>query len=287
MKRLLLCLPFLLLLHPEADGAVVVKTVFLNKGGFVAVDTTTFPAYAFNSTATYDAHNATIALLPGDTLAITVVNTDSVPHGFAVKGMPGADFLIPALATVSDSFAFPTSGVFIFHDHQGYPDYTYLGAAGIIHVQSSAPEACYFWNLHEYQRSWNDSLSVGQAVSWGNFAPDYFTVNGLSYPRIDVDSTAKVRGLVGDTIHICIANTGRSVHSVHFHGYHLRVVHSSKNPVEVGWSRDTQPIWPMETLLMELVPDKPGIFPVHDHNLMAQTGNRYYNHGIMLYMQIQ
>jgi FtsP/CotA-like multicopper oxidase with cupredoxin domain len=287
MKKTLLLAPFLLLLSFAVHAAYIPKTLYINKGGFVAVDTTTFPAYAFNATATYDARNETVTLQSGDQLVVTVVNTDTVQHGFSVKGMSGASFFIPASGTVTDTISFPSAGVFIFHDHQGYPNYSYLGAAGMISVEADAPDARYFWNLHEFERSWNDSLDSGQAVSWVNFNPDYFTVNGLSYPRIDVDSTAKVRGAVGDTIHICIANTGRSVHSVHFHGYHLRVVHSSKHPVEVDWSRDTQPIWPMETLLLELVPDKPGIFPVHDHNLMAQTGNRYYNHGIMLYMQIQ
>jgi FtsP/CotA-like multicopper oxidase with cupredoxin domain len=287
MKKTLLLAPLLLLLPFAVNGANISKTLYLNKGGFVAVDTTTFPAYAFNATSTYNSQNETITLQAGDMLVLTVVNTDTVQHGFSVRGMAGANFFISALATVTDTIGFPSAGVFIFHDHQNYPDYTYLGAAGMINVEANAPDARYFWNLHEFERSWNDSLDSGQTVNWANFNPDYFTVNGLSYPRIDVDSTAKVRGTVGDTIHICIANTGRSVHSVHFHGYHLRVVHSSKNPVEVNWSRDTQPIWPMETLLLELVPDKPGIFPVHDHNLMAQTGNRYYNHGIMLYMQIQ
>jgi hypothetical protein len=42
----------------------------------------------------------------------------------------------------------------------------------------------------------------------------------------------------------------------------------------------------MESLVLELVPDKPGMFPVHDHNLMAVTGNRVYNNGMMIMMTI-
>jgi FtsP/CotA-like multicopper oxidase with cupredoxin domain len=285
--RLILVYCLLLLFPFAVMGATVAKTLYLNKGGFVAVDTTTFPAYAFNATATYDAHNETILLQAGDMLVVTVVNTDTVQHGFGVKGIPGTRFFIAGSGTVTDTIVFPSAGVYIFHDHQDAPIYTYLGAAGMICVEAGTPDSRHYWNIHEFERSWNMALDSGQTVNWADYSPDYFTVNGLSYPRIDTDSTAKVRGGVGDTIYIYVANTGRSVHSVHFHGYHLRVAYSSKDQLEVGWSRDTHPIWPMETLLFELVPDKPGIFPVHDHNLMAQTGNRYYNHGIMLYMDIQ
>ena len=191
------------------------------------------------------------------------------------------------MGVIVDTIDFPNPGVFIFHDNENYPRFTYLGAAGIISVESSVPDARFFWNLHEFNRLWNLNPDSAQTMNWLNFNPDYFTVNGASYPFIDADSSAKIRGAVGDTIYIYCANTGRSVHSIHFHGYHCRILHSSKNNQQVNWVKDSQAVWPMETVLFELVPDKPGLFPVHDHNLMALTANLYYSNGIMIMMHIQ
>ena len=120
-----------------------------------------------------------------------------------------------------------------------------------------------------------------------NYYPDYFTVNGKSNPDINNDADARVIGGVGDTIRIYIANTGQSIHSMHFHGYHLRILYSSENVTHVDRSKDTFPIKSMETLVLELVPDKVGEYPVHDHNLVAVTGGGIYPNGMFLTMLIQ
>lgn len=268
-------------------ATTVTKTLYLNRGDFVAVDTTTFPAVAFNETATYDITNARIELQVGDTLELTVINTDSLQHDFSIKGSSFAGLALPANGTANATIPFPDAGIFIYFDNTSFPKYVYLGAASMITVVDQQPDQQYFWDFHEFERDRNFAFDTMQFLQWGNYEPDYYTVNGKSYPNIDADSTAKIRGVVGDTIHIYLANTGQSVHSVHFHGYHLRILYSSKAPEEVNWQRDTAPLWPMETLLLELVPDKPGIFPVHDHNLMAVTGNRYYRNGALLFMEIQ
>ena len=36
----------------------------------------------------------------------------------------------------------------------------------------------------------------------------------------------------------------------------------------------------METLILQIVPDKEGEYPIHDHNLVAVTGNNIYPNGI-------
>ena len=77
-----------------------------------------------------------------------------------------------------------------------------------------------------------------------------------------------------------MANTGQSIHSMHFHGYHATILYSSKNQTHVGRSKDTFPIHSMQTLVLQIVPDKPGTYPVHDHNLVAVTGNNVYPNGM-------
>jgi FtsP/CotA-like multicopper oxidase with cupredoxin domain len=112
-------------------------------------------------------------------------------------------------------------------------------------------------------------------------------VNGRSYPNVESDSTSKIMGMVGDTIQIQVANTGQAVHSIHFHGYHFRVLYSSKSAVHHDWIKDTMPMHPMHTMILELVPDKPGMYPVHDHNLISVTGGGIYPYGLMLMIDIQ
>jgi hypothetical protein len=43
----------------------------------------------------------------------------------------------------------------------------------------------------------------------------------------------------------------------------------------------------MQALLLEMVPDKPGRYAVHDHNLVAVSGGGIHPNGMFLIMEIQ
>ena len=77
-----------------------------------------------------------------------------------------------------------------------------------------------------------------------------------------------------------ITNTGLSIHSLHFHRYHASIKYSSKNATHVNREKDTFPIYPLETIVLQIVPDKEGEFPIHDHNLVAVMGNNIYPNGM-------
>ena len=166
------------------------------------------------------------------------------------------------------------------------PRFTYLGLAGMITV-ASGNHARFKWNVKELRKEWTLEADTNPSMSWTNYYPDYFTVNGWSAPLINDDTTARVEGGVGDTILIYLGNTGRSVHSMHFHGYHAEILYSSKFPNHVGRSKDTFPMLPMETMVLRLVPDKTGEFPVHDHNLVAVSAGNYYPNGMFMTLLIQ
>ena len=117
-------------------------------------------------------------------------------------------------------------------------------------------------------------------VDWTTYSPNHFTINGNSNPQINNDPLARIVGNVGDTLILNLANTGQSIHSMHFHGYHATVLFSSKSVLDVNREKDTFPIYPGETLVLRIVPDKEGEYPVHDHNLVAITANNYYPNGM-------
>ena len=262
------------------------QTLYINSGYYLAVDSSQFPYSSFNEDTNFQAENQRIIIAPNDSLFLMVINTDSITHGFNIKNYAGINKTIPAGDTAYISCSFASNGIHIYYDSYNYPSNRYMGLGGMIVVENSSASR-FFWNIKEHQKLWNDSISTGATVPWQNYHPDYFTINGKSNPHINSDSTARVIGKLGDTIRIYIANTGQSVHSLHFHGYHSNIIYSSKHPTHVGRLKDTFSVYSMESLILELIPDQKGEFPVHDHNLVAVSGGHIYPNGMFLTILIQ
>ena len=269
-------------------ATLVEQTVYINRGFMEAVDGSQMPYYAFNSSETFDQANVRIALTAGDSLSLTIVNTDELAHAVDVINVGGINGNVAALETVTVTVHFPQAGAYIFYDPTDDQRFRQMGLAGMLIVYEVGSTATpFFWNLKEHQVNYNEALDDGLTVDWSAYKPDYFTINGNSNPDINQDSAARVVGGVGDTIHIYITNTGQSVHSIHFHGYHCTIVQSSRHPEHVGRSKDTVPVYSMEVIVLELVPDQPGEYPVHDHNLVAVSGGNIYPNGMFLTMLVE
>jgi len=284
MKRLILFLS--VATGTSGFSAVVYDTVYINKGTFETVDTNYFACYAFNDSATFNQDNSRIFLDPGDSLYLTIINTDVLDHGFDITETIGYSTLIPTGDTVTLACKFDLVTVHICYDDSSYPTFRYMGLGAMIIVDDFTGSG-FCWNLKDHQAAWNDSLDSGFTVDWLDYYPDYFTINGLSNPFTLEDTVARVTGNVGETIRIYMANTGQGIHSIHFHGYHLEIIYSSKFPLHIGRSKDTFPIYSMETMILELIPDKIGEYPVHDHNALAVTGGKVYPYGMFLTMLIE
>ncbi|MFQ5447103.1 MAG: multicopper oxidase domain-containing protein [Saprospiraceae bacterium] len=269
----------------SAPPSGIAKTLYINKGQMTTVDGQQFPALAFNDSPAFDATNYIIHLEPGDLLNLTVVNNDSQPHNFQIKNLAVPATPIAPGDSVTYDLAFPEKGFFNYYDDLTPSNY-YMGLAGMVVVDDFAGKH-FFWNLREHESAKNIAIGNGQAVDFTEFEPDYFTINGHSHPDLANDPLAIVQGNVGDTIRVYICNSGLMSHSIHFHGYHLKIIDSSKYHGHQGRVKDTFPIDSRETLILEFVPDKPGMYPVHDHNLVAVTGGAEYPNGMLLIMNIQ
>lgn len=264
--------------------AVVRQSLYINRGLFETVIQTKFPYISFNSDRTFTAVNTVINIKTTDQLILTIVNTDTVVHGFEITQYGHKATIAPA-DSLTDTLQFNTEGVFIYYDSYQYPQYRYLGEAGMICVDNSISTKKYYWNLKEHQVDYNLQLSTNKTVNWMNYSPDFFTINSYSFPYTMDDTSAVVHVNVGDTVRIFVANTGQSAHSLHFHGFHCKTL-SATNPEQIGWEKDTFPIKSMETIVLELVPDKPGHYSVHDHNLTAVTGGGFHPKGMLVLMAI-
>ncbi len=266
-----------------ARAAVIHQSLYINRGLFETVIQTQFPYVAFNSDRSFSMVNTVISLKTTDQLILTIVNNDSVVHGFGITNYATTPALIAPADSIIDTLQFTAEGVFIYYDTYQYPKFRYLGEAGMICVNNATADKKYYWNLKEHQSTYNEQLIANKAVSWSAYMPDFYTINGLSFPYTLDDTASQVYAMVGDTIHIFIANTGQSAHSIHFHGFHCKIL-SSTHSEQIGWVKDTFPIKSMETMVLELVPDKPGHYSVHDHNLTAITGGGFHPKGMLSIM---
>tara|TARA_B100000809_G_scaffold243770_1_gene269091 strand:+ start:1919 stop:2791 length:873 start_codon:yes stop_codon:yes gene_type:complete len=281
-----LCIALFLLSINQVHASSVNSSLYIIGDSLQTVNAGKMPYFTFNKTNSFSQKNAIIELNVGDSLNLWIHNTDSIDHIFDIKGVVGINRIVPSGDSVNIIHQFNTAGLYIYYDSLNFPVYSYLGLAGSIVVKDNN-HSSFFWNTKEHQSSWNESLATGGSVLWNDYQPDFFTINGLSHPDIITDPQINIVGNVGDTILVYIANTGRGMRSIHFHGYHAEIKYSSKYPSHIGRSKDTFPIHSMETVVLQIVPDKPGEYPVHEHNLIAVTGNSFYPNGMFSITNIQ
>ena len=288
MKRLTMFSVVALLLcsnMPRTEAHRIQLRLFINRGLFTTVDSAQFPYLSFNTTKVFNPRNEVIRLRTTDTLVLTVVNNDTATHGFAIQEQSLSGQVLPQDSLVS-TLSFSREGVYIYFDNLQYPVNRYMGLAGMICVNNHVDGRGFFWNIKEHQKAFNQAIPQGSQVNWQTYYPDYFTINGKSHPDLQNDSSARVLANVGDTVYIYIANTGQAKHAIHFHGFHSRVLFSSAGYIQAGTVKETYPLSSMQCVLLEMVPDKTGLYSVHDHNLVAVSGGGKHPNGMFIIMKI-
>lgn len=279
MNRFFLVVFLGLFFSINSFSTTISKSLYIISDSLLTVDGNIAPYITFNDNPVYSQRNPIINLMQGDTLELWIYNTDSNPHNFVIKGISSI-INIPANDSAYLETPFITAGSYIYCDLFNYPKNSYLGLAGMIVVKDHSFSS-FYWNIKEHNLDWNTQLFNGNSVNWNQYSPKYFTVNSVSSPHIETDSMAKITGHIGDTIYLYITNTGLSIHSIHFHGYHAKIKYSSKSSTHINREKDTFPIYPMETIVLCIIPDKSGEYPIHDHNLVAVTSNNMYPNGMI------
>lgn len=258
----------------------------IHSGTLVLSGGNTIPYKTFSTSSQFQNNSSIFVWNQFDTVFLTIVNSDVDVHGFHFDAHLQISS-IQAGDSVTQSVVLHSSGVFRYFDPINTPYNAYLGLAGIIHVKAPADTLPYFyWDIREHDATWNTQIVTGFQPPLNTYSPKEFMINGRFNPSINSDSIARVTGITGEELRIVIVNNGLSIHSMHFHGYHLEILEDSKNPTSVGRSKDTFPIYPSESLVLSCIPDKPGEYPVHDHNLVAVTGNSVYANGMFLTLLI-
>jgi hypothetical protein len=282
MKLLVIAL---MLCSNSSWAATVSESLYILRDSIEVSSGDKLPYVTFNSTPTFSPTNARIELTEGDQLDLWIVNLDPDDHHFEIKGV-SATISVPSGDSINIFYTFNTNGVYVFHDPLNYPSNASLGLGGMIVVKDH-PYSSFYWNIKEHKREQNDTILNGGTVDWTQYYPEFYTINGKSNPAINQDPDARITGNVGEVIYLYVVNTGQSIHALHFHGYHLEIMYSSRNPEHVGRMKDSQGIYPAEGVVFRLIPDKEGEYPVHDHNLIGTTGANLYPLGMFTTMLIE
>ncbi len=278
---------FVLLKATSSFSATIDVRLIIQNGTRTLVDGTQVLAKTFSTSTSFSENSDTFIWSKGDDVNLKVVNLDTDAHSFKIDGY--IDFgNIPAGDSIEQNIQLTTAGVFRYYDNSNQPYNEYVGLSGLIHIKELTDNSTYFyWDLREIDSVWNaEIISNSAQPTLTDYEPDYFTVNGKSHPNVNGDPIARPVGNVGQEFKIVILNNGLSIHSMHFHGYHLTIEDDSKKAINIGRSKDTFPIYPSEYLVLSCTPDKPGEYPVHDHNLAAVSSGQVYATGMFLTLNI-
>lgn len=245
----------------------------------------TLPALRFNASENFDTSNVAIEIPSDQTWSLTVINHDSLPHEFEIQGFENSGGNILAGDTANFDFLFMSMGTYRYFtsDERGL----LLGAAGVIKCGLDLPLQ-FHWNLADWMPSRLDSAEAGGSVVWNeDYVPKYFSINSHSYPHTPLDANGYISVNQGDTCTISIVNNGFMDHVLHFHGFHVEIISTTHQPSRVGWIKDTISILRGEGVTVKLIANQEGIYPVHNHNLIAVTNSGFYPGGMFTLINVE
>lgn len=227
--------------------------------------------------------NAILAIEGSLSNSFLLVNTDTIAYDFYLNTDASESWSIDAEDTITVTLPLLSWGTHAILSSTAEGDL--LGTACVLQVDLQA-DRIYSWD------QWDMNADLSQVIAEGNqvnipsvYRPNVFSINADPLAPMDT-SSAMIYGYVGDTILISVLNSGNMVHNIHFHGYHCTIIDASIQSDRIGWSKDSFPVLEGETMTLRLIPDQPGVYPVHNHNLATLLFNNNYPSGMMTMIKI-
>lgn len=262
------------------------------------VDNASVPVWRFRGVSAnatgLGALSASLGARLGDTLSVTLTNNLDRPINFAVAGMlsntPACD---PGSSQVY-TFTVDRAGSFLFFDELNGDTSKMMGLTGpmvVAPADGSArlmPDGALLDRQYTLMLSELDAGINRSGNGAGNivdYEPNYYFVNGLSYPQVRSDlSTDLIMGQ-GEKVGIRLINGGLIFNSMHFHGYHVSVINRNRSVESAVINKDTVLVSPGECVDVIVDVNQVGDYPMHNHFLPAVTANGVYGNGAMLMMR--
>jgi len=228
-------------------------------------------AYAYNEQVS----GPLIRVIAGEAIRINVTNDLPEPtsvhwHGLIIPNeMDGAAGITqpPILPGETFTYAFTvpeTPGTFFYHTHFAADRQQALGLYGAFIIDSADQAVVdydqrYIIQLGEWRVDNGETLP---AMELEGLLPNYFTINGKSYPE-----TETIQMEVGDTALFRFIGTGQFIHPMHIHGGPFTIVGTDGNPVPetAQLQKDTVLVGPGERYDVLWTALEPGTWLIHCH----------------------
>lgn len=229
----------------------------------------------------------------GDTVVITLTNR--LPRAVNIV-IPGALTNTPPCApgaTQTYMFTAPAPGSYVYYDDLSGEIGRAMGLSGpfivlpadgsnVLYPGGPAFNRQYSLTLNEVDTRLNAAIAAGQLYDMANYEPNYFFVNGLSFPASTIDPDTHVIMTVGERIALRFINAGLIFNPIHFHGYHVNVASRNRVPETAVINKDTVLVKQGECVDLILPVTQAGEYEVHSHYLPANTANGVYSNGAIV-----
>ena len=228
-----------------------------------------------------------LVVLEGDAVEITVYNDLDRPINLEIPGvLEGTPAVAPA-GSRTYSFSAPPAGSYFYHDAVNGEIGRAMGLAGPLIVMPSdgsnrlytggpAFDRQYTLVLHELDDRLNSAIAGGGTYDMEDYEPNYFFVNGLSFPDTAGDADTLITMNVGDDVALRLVNTGVITNPMHFHGYHVDVATRDRVPETAIVTKDTVLVNVGECVDVILPCNQSGVYPLHTHYVPGVTANGVY-----------
>ena len=268
----------------ELDITLVAKSAFKTM-----IDGKEIHVWQFNDPAGTGPGELTSGLLvqEGDAVNVNIENNLYLPINFVIPGvLEDSPAVLPGNSHTY-SFTAPAAGSYMYCDDFNGETGRAMGLSGPLVVMpkdssnslySGGPafDRQYTLVLNELDDRLNEAVYNGQPYDMADYEPNYFFVNGLSYPETAKDEDTLVAMGLGEDVAIRFINTGLIISPQHFHGYHVNVACRNGIPETTVIEKDTVAIDPGECVDVILPVTQPGIFPLHNHFVPGVTANGIY-----------
>lgn len=282
-------------IDPRIEGSVKVFDLDVSVIEWNILPDERVMAHAFN----HQVPGPTIRLTVGDHVRINVTNELPEPisvhwHDLVVPNeMDGPAYVTQLPIEPGETYAYEYTirqeGTFFYHSHLGPDRQQGLGMYGGLIVdptESTAEE----WDLEDaiQLQEWLEREGYTYpAMPMEGALPNFFTINGKSYPATDT-----IRMKVGERVLLrFIGSSNNFIHPMHVHGGPFTIVATDGNPVpeDARIDKDTVNVGPGERYDVVWTAREPGKWLLHCHiphhttnkNVEEQGGG-----GLMLIIEV-
>jgi FtsP/CotA-like multicopper oxidase with cupredoxin domain len=228
-----------------------------------------------------------LSVREGDPVTITLYNDLDREVSLEIPGVLNDTPRVAPGASHTYDFTAPGAGSYLFCDGVNGDLGRAMGLAGPMVVAPSdganrlfpggpAFDRQFVLVLQELDDRVNRRVASGGEFDMSGFEPNYFFVNGLSYPHTTADADTLISMNVGDRVALRIINAGLITNPMHFHGYHVDVVSRDRLPETAVVEKDTVPVGVDECVDVILACNQAGAYPLHTHFVPGVTANGVY-----------